>query len=259
MIDLNQLSADFTAILRTEQAATIQTRSDLEAKKLRRKDLRTLVSKMQNEVSTLSGQLGQLPRLPIGDLMDWAEDVLAMREMAILVLDTTSLNDHADILRFYAIDSEGEVIIDLIVKPLREQDPNTTYTGITQEEIDNAPTLEEAWPTVLNALKGRFVVAFNLDEFLEARLKDNIAHYGLSRLLFRAEDLMYQAKSYFSIGNYGYKLTDLCSRIGYTLPFPALAPDRAQAMLALLKAMANGVTSAPSAPATQDDELDHSF
>lgn len=244
MIDLNKTQTTINQILEVERTATITSRADLEAGIARRKEIRVLTKQLRAELDTLEQSVAQLSRLPNADLMDWAEDILSMRDLVILVIDTTSLNDSADIIRFYAINASGEPLLDIVVKPLRERDSNKAYTGISQEKVDQAPTLAEAWPRITRDLKGCFVVGFNL-EFLEQRLKDNIAHYGLSRLPFRADDLMEQAKSYFQIQRYGYKLSDLCSRIGYALPFPPLAADRAAGCLALLRAMSQGVTSAP--------------
>lgn len=248
--DLNQICQDALSVLEVERNAAISSRKDVEACVARRKEIHMLINEIRSVYYKLDRQQTALPTLPNTDLMDWAEDVLSLYNLAIVVIDTTSLSENADIIRFYAIDATGEPMIDLVVKPLREQDPNTAYTGISQEEIDQAPTLEEAWPIIQRALKGCFILYYNF-EFLESRLKDNTKHYGLPRLSFRADDLMEQARSYFSIGRYGYKLAEACARIGYVLKMPAQAPDRAAAQLALLNAMANGVMSARPSPAKE--------
>jgi hypothetical protein len=251
--NLNQIRTDIESLLQIERVATINNRADLEACIARRKEIRLLTRQLRSELDTLEQSYSQISRLPNMDLVNWAEDILSMRDLAILVIDTTSLNDNADIIRFYAIDASGELLLDIVVQPQRERDPNTAYTGISQQEIDQAPTLAEAWERIMRDLKGCFVVSFNFS-FLEDRLNDNIAHYGLPRLPFRAEDLMEQAKSYFNIQRYGYKLSDCCARIGHTLPSPALAPDRAAGCLEFLKAMANGITNV-STPVTADMPL----
>jgi DNA polymerase III alpha subunit (gram-positive type) len=263
IIDLNQTRETIDQLLEAERTDTSTGREAIETRKKRRVEIKTHINEIRSAYYQFDMQHTSLPALPNIDLMDWADDVLSMLNLAIVVIDTTSLNEHADILRIYAIDDKGEELLDVIVKPQRELDPNTTYTGISQEQMEQARTLEEKWGVIQFALSGCFWIAYNL-EFLEDRLKDNIEHYQLSRLPFMAGDLMYQARSYFSIGNYGYKLADVAARIGYTLPFPALAPDRAKAMLALLNAMAQGVTSAPkTAEITVDTELaaieDHPF
>lgn len=251
MTDLNQAVKDSEAILLQEQNQPITSRADIGASKLRRKELRTLLGEIQSVGNTLSSAIYNLPELPDERIMDWAESILSMRNLLILVLDTTGLDeDQHDIIRVYARSTDS-VILDQLIKPTRVESANTPYTGIIWEELNDAPTLTEAWEEIIKpALSGQFVVSYGLP-FIEKMLRGNIGHNGLSRLPYRGEDLMKQAKKFFNVEEYGHgsglKLPDACLRIGHKIPSnPPLAADRAQGCLELLKATSNGVTSAPS-------------
>lgn len=256
-IDLNQTVQAIEHLLLQEQSQPIQSRSDIGASELRRKEAQKQIAVVSSEAQRLQREFNRLPRLSEPELMDWAEAVLATSNMAIVVLDTTSLSENADIIRVTALDFRGNALIDQVIQPQREIGPNTAYTGITEEQIEQAPTIEQAWPHILD-LKGRFFVSFNL-EFVEMRLKNAIAHYGLQRLPFLGDDLMERARAYFGVTGYnGLKLSDAVARIGKPFPYrPPLARDRALGCLNLLMAMSQGVTSAKSSITDTDlDELD---
>jgi DNA polymerase III epsilon subunit-like protein len=257
MTDLNQTVETINHLLEIEHIATIKSRADLEARKTRRKELGALLCEIETAHNQLIRQVRKLPALPGEEFMDWAEAVLSMPNLAIVVLDTTSLNENADIIRVHAIDGRGESLLDVVVQPKREKTPNTAYTGISQEELDRAPMLKEIWYHIHFTLRGRFFVSFNLD-FIETRLDNNIKHYGLQRLPFIGDCLMYKSKSYFNVSYGGLKLPEACLRIGKQLPTnPPLAADRALGCLNLLLAMSQGVTSAPTVapPITVDTDL----
>jgi hypothetical protein len=244
-IDLNKTVETINHLLEIERIGAALDRGDLEAKKLRRKELNGLLDEIETAHNQLIRQVRKLPNLPEEEFMDWAEAVLAMPNLAIVVFDTTSLNESADIIRVYALDNIGEPLCDIVIHPQREKSANRAYTGISEQELSIAPTIQEAWPAILRSLKGRFFVSFNLD-FIETRLDNNIKHYGLQRLPFIGDCLMYKSKSYFNVSYGGLKLPEACLRIGKQLPTnPPLAADRALGCLNLLLAMSQGVTSAP--------------
>jgi hypothetical protein len=264
-IDLNKTVQTFEQILLTEQSSPITNRGDIGASKLRRKELCTLLGEIGAVGNALSSAIYNLPEHPNEQIMDWAEAVLAMPNLALVVLDTTGVQEDSDIIRILARSPQenGGLHLDQIIRPQRQSTPNTAYTGITERELESAPTLAEAWEFISRELRGCYFVSFNLD-FVKSRLADNIQHYGLSRLPFLSDCLMRKAKSYFGIEGYGsgLKLPEACLRIGRQLPTsPPLAYDRAAGQLALLSAMANGMTSVAAPDASTDlSELDdHPF
>jgi hypothetical protein len=254
--DLSQLVTDFSNIFKVEQEAIVRGRADLELKKVRRTELQTLLNEINEAHDNLFRQYMGLPDMPNEATMDWATAVLAMPNMAILVLDTTGVRQGSDIINFHAINNKGEVLLDHRVKPARHGTANTDFTGIQQTEIDDAPSLASSWDFISGKLRGCYIISFNLD-FVRQHLADNLKHYGLPSFPFLGDCLMKQSKAYFGIDEYGYnsglKLPDAVARIGKPFPYsPPLAQDRAVGCLALLNAMSNGITSTPSAPAVED-------
>lgn len=189
----------------------------------------------------LMNRLRRLPTLPPPDLVEWAEAALQMQNLSFLVLETTGVNDDADILRVLIADSDGETRFDRLVRPVRWQYANSAYTGLVQEEIDNSPLLSESWPEIRKALTGRYVLAFNLP-FVQERLRENAHHHNLPPITLIGADLQFQAQQYW-MTTYTPKLITLCKTLGLSLPSPAPAPDRARGQLAILRAMSLGITS----------------
>ena len=250
------LAQTIERLLQREENVSVANRGDIGASMLRRKEIEAGIAQLENATSELVRRERRLPQLPNEAIMNWAEAVLSMRNMSIVVLDTTGVRDDSDILRIYAINSQGEEIIDQIVRPERQMDANTAYTGISQQEIENAPNLTKVWEFIQATLKGRYCISFNF-KFVEGRLKENIEHYGLARLSFLGDCLMEKAHAYFNIRMYstGLKLPEACLRIGHQIPSsPPQAASRAAACLALLKAMSQGVMSVPSNANTDLDE-----
>lgn len=233
-----------------ETAPAIKSRADLDLARLVRDQLSIHMQEVQKTVGNLQNRANRLKRLPSMEIISWAEAALDMHQLAILVLDTSGVQHDSDIIRIYAANQLGPML-DIVVNPQRRRNPNTQYTGISQEAIDQAPTLADAWPQITRELKGCFIISYNL-EFVQSRLKENIEHYGLSPLPLIGDCLMHQAQAYFN-GYGSLKLSETCKRIGHTLPSPALAQDRAAAQLALLKAMAQGITEVAATPAANGD------
>jgi hypothetical protein len=184
-------------------------------------------------------------------IQSWAQAVLSLPNLAFLVIDTTGVNRDADIIRVLVTDQTGIVTYARIVHPDRHPNaPNTLYTGISQKDIDETLPLPIFWDEIGEALKGRYVLAYGLD-FVQERLNENAAHYGLPPIALAGDCLHITASRHFNVS--AIKLVDVCRRIGHMLPDRPLAIARAQGQLALLKAMAEGVTSVPK---RFDEEVD---
>jgi DNA polymerase III epsilon subunit-like protein len=147
------------------------------------------------------------------------------------------------------------MLFDQVIQPQRElSQPNTRYTGLTREDIANAPPLAEVWQEFTRTLASRYVAAYNLS-FVQEHLDENAAHYELPPIFLIGDCLQERAIAYYHASS-SLKLTDALVRIGYTLPAPAPAPARAQGQLALLRAMSEGITSVrpPATEPGQEEE-----
>lgn len=181
------------------------------------------------------------------DISRWAQALLQFDNIRFVVIDTTSIKKDADIIRFFTLNKHGFIEEAVTIFSVRHPtSPNTEWTGITQEEMSRGLELDVVWDgIVVPALTGKFVLAYGFD-FLQERLDENAATYRLKPVHLIGDCLMQTAVKYFRSTNYGMKLIDACTRIGHTLPARPNAEQRAQGQLALLKAMAEGITSAPT-------------
>lgn len=238
-MNLNATYQKIEDLLAVELQTAVATES-ISTRQARRTEIGNEIANLSREITTLNNRFRMLPELPPVHLIDWARAVTSLPNLAFLVLDTTGVDDDSDIIRVYAADWTGQKLFDCLVKPGRYYHANTFYTGITQEQIDAAPTLTEVWTFVQAALTGRYVLSYNL-QFVRSRLTENATHYGLPGFALIGECLQEKARSYWG-EYYPPKLVKLCQRIGHTLPTPATAPDRVAGQLALLKAMAAGIT-----------------
>jgi len=267
MTDLNQTAQTIEQLLLAEESKPITSRSAVAISELHRRQIHLDLFSLEKSVSALRARYASLPEMPNQNIMDWAESVLCMRSLAVTVADTTGLDEQGDdLIRVHIRNADG-IILDQFIKPLRVPSANTPYTGIRLEQLNDAPTLTEAWEEIIKpALSGCFVVSFGLP-FVRKMIEGNREYYGLSRLPFRGEDLMSQARTYFQIGTYekGFTLASAVARIGKPFPYsPPTADVRATGILALLLAMSQGVTSAPQKIDTNTDldelnEGDHPF
>lgn len=178
----------------------------------------------------------------------WAKAVLEFPNLVFCVIDTTSIDHTSDVLRLYTMNKYGRVDASLLIHPGRYPGQlNTEWTGLTVEQMEHAETIEKCWPAIVEAFKGKFVLSYNLS-FVQRQLAESAEHYKLEPLYILGTCLQQAAKLYFQRVGFtgiGLSLQEACRRIGYSVPDKPSAEVRAQAQLALLRAMAEGVTSPP--------------
>lgn len=171
------------------------------------------------------------------EISGWAKAVMLLSNLIFVVLDTTSLKKDADIIRILIVNLAGQPLYHQIVRPKRHpKEPNTTYTSITQEQIDQAQTLEEQWPTIAGVLAGKYSLAYGHD-FIQERLDDGAQAYGLEPLYLVGDCLLHVMCQYSHRPN-GINLASALNYVG----FPRLiegANGRAAAQIALLKAISD--------------------
>ena len=161
-------------------------------------------------------------------LHEWAQALIA-------VLDTTGLQDNADILRVLFADCDGHIQYNQIIQPQRLFDPNTAYTGLSEEQLLQSPTLASCWDDIMCYLSGNVVAGFPI-EWVVARFRENAAHYGLPIIPIVDMCLQRRAQAYFGLSG-RLSLQSACERAGLAFPRPAYAGERAQALCMLLQAI----------------------
>lgn len=246
-MDLNERYTHIEALLGSESNGTVAEREAC------REHIQEELAELTAEITKLHNRLHRLPELPPAHLIEWASAVQELDALAFVILETTGVSEDSDIIRVLVADRDGETLLDYVVQPQRQSGCfNTRYTGLEAEHFVDAPMLAYVWPELRQVLRGRYVLAYNLN-FVRDRLHDNADHYHLAPLTFIGEDLQDRARSYWN-SYYSPKLVDLCERIGHALPQPALAEDRVQGQLALLKAMSQGMTDVRQPAAEEVDE-----
>ncbi len=236
-----------SSLLMQEEAATgSMNREIIKEHQARRQEIETALMECSHAVQRLMTRQRHLPELPDQEIMDWAQAVLAMPNLRILVIDTTGVDGQSDIIRLLVMDRHGAVTFDHLVYPSRHRFPtaaNTPYTGIdSQTLIAESLHLDTIWHNFSEAVTGHYVLAYNL-EFIVGRLEENAKQHDLEPLFLIGDDLQEKARRFFEpIRYYPLKLSVCCERIGYHLPTPASASERALGQLAVLRAMAEGST-----------------
>jgi DNA polymerase III epsilon subunit-like protein len=78
--------------------------------------------------------------------------------------ETTGLGHLDEIVEISILDSDGEVLLDRLVRPTKLIPPDAlAIHKITDEMVKDAPTWLEVWPEVEDLMKGRAVAIYNAD------------------------------------------------------------------------------------------------
>lgn len=176
--------------------------------------------------------------LPPSVYVEWAQQLLEKPELAFLEVDTTGLDDDDEIIRILLLDRDGKLLFDTFVCGDKEiSEKVSMITGISDEQLEDAPSLVDAWKDIRQAFRGKYILSFNLDfdvSMLEAAAK----RYGLEMFRIWGECLMKRAMIYSRSYSYA-KLSDLCAYIGRPLPdYPfRTAFHRAEGQIAVLEAI----------------------
>ena len=90
----------------------------------------------------------------------WAHDILSQSPL-FLDTETTGLDGY--IVQIAVIDSAGEVLLDTLINPQAEIEPEVAAIhGITQEMVKDAPTFAQIHEQLHALLEGRIVIVYNL-------------------------------------------------------------------------------------------------
>lgn len=104
----------------------------------------------------------------------------------VIDTETTGLDENAEVIEVAAVNAEGEVLLNTLVKPLNSiPEEATAIHGITNEMVSNAPS----WPEVI----GRLILACGEHDYLaynsdyDSRLIEQTTseHFGAITPLFQ--------------------------------------------------------------------------
>ena len=78
--------------------------------------------------------------------------------------ETTGLSDSAEIVEISIIDTDGSLLLDTLVRPVRPIPPDAMRVhNISNDMVSTAPTWMRVWPQVEGILHGRTVGIYNAD------------------------------------------------------------------------------------------------
>lgn len=90
------------------------------------------------------------------------KELIQSGDFVILDTETTGLDDKAEICQIAVIDSQGNVLLDTLVKPTRPIPADARRVhGILNEDVENAPSWGDIAPHVHSLLSGRNVIVYN--------------------------------------------------------------------------------------------------
>ncbi len=144
-----------------------------------------------------------------------------LRTQPYLVLDTetTGLND-GEICQIAVLSSEGDVLLNSLVKPVRRIPYSATQIhGITDAMVGDAPSWKDISPSLMEILRGQQVVVYNA--VYDRRMMEQSAMVaGLPRVDWTAIGMWWCAMEAFAEiygqrGRHGYKWQKLSTAARY--------------------------------------------
>ena len=111
---------------------------------------------------------------------NWARDLLAREDWAILDTETTSLTGVVVDLAIIAPD--GSTLFNSLINPdgAKMSEIARSIHGLADEQLASAPRLVDVWPDILAALAGRKMIITYNSAFDQARLEQSARRYGLA-------------------------------------------------------------------------------
>lgn len=135
------------------------------------------------------------------EAIGWAEDLLD-QPFVILDTETTGFEDDDEIVQVGVISSDGEVILDQLVKPTKKI-TNSDRHGITDAMVADAPEFGEVYEQVREALEGKTVVCWNL-EYDERMLRQVCEQHSLTPISFEGHCAMKLFAQFYGEWNIKY-------------------------------------------------------
>jgi hypothetical protein len=196
---------------------------------------------LASELRRQAARLDRLPALPDGTGVEWAQNILAYPNGRLLLVDTMFPGEDASLVQVLVLDFARRVCLQHVVagnQALTSSDRERL--GISAEKAQAAVSLPHLWPLLREALYGRYVLAYDLPH-LSLVLDAEAQRFHLEPVFLLGDDLLPWFLRFFQAsGRSG--LASLCGLIGHPLPAHPTLRERAFGLLALLEAMASGIT-----------------
>ena len=111
----------------------------------------------------------------------WAPNTLADEQAVILDLETTGLDDEAEIVQIAVLAMDGRVLLDTLVRPAGPITPEATSVhGLDAAGLVGAPSFPDVYPVLAALLQSRLIVTYNV-EFDQCILNQVLRRHRLRR------------------------------------------------------------------------------
>ena len=176
--------------------------------------------------------------------LQWARDLMK-RDFYVLDTETTGLGKEDEIVQIAIIDSDGNTLMDQLVKPSIPIPPGASQVhGIIDAQVSNAPNFRQLYIGLSKLLAGEMVVAYNMD-FDWRLLQQTTARYRLPEIRIGKRDCAMKQYAKFKGKRQGngrgytwHKLGNALLQEGLTVSDAHDALGDALMTLALLQKMA---------------------
>ncbi|RSN90118.1 3'-5' exonuclease [Streptomyces sp. WAC 05379] len=121
-------------------------------------------------------------RRTVTGLMEWARTVLADPDTVVLDTETTGLHRQARIVELGVLGVSGDSLVDTLLNPgVPIPAEATDHHGITDDQVSDASSFEDALPRLTAALTGKRVLIYNA-AFDIGRLRYELIRYHVERI-----------------------------------------------------------------------------
>lgn len=215
--------------------------ADIPQRQARRTMIGEHLAHLASEIRREEMRLDQLPALPDLTCMQWAQNILAYPNGRLLLVDTRFPGDAASIVQVLVLDFTRRVRLHTPISgDLARSSSESERLGISPAEEPAAVSLPSLWPTLRETFYGCYVLAYDLSR-LALVLDAEARRHHLGPVLLIGDDLLpWLLRFFHTSGSSG--LVSLCERVGHPLPPHPTIGQRALGQLALLEAMALGMT-----------------
>lgn len=255
LLDLEKTGGTVNGLVMVGSLAEIEEHRDRQA------EIADLWAQLQKPLQRLKSRIESLPFLPATEHIVWAQSIRAMQSARLMEVDTNTIGNDAQIIRVALSDINGEVVFDqriALPEGAHVSEGATYHSGLRDEDLIGVPTLQEAWPRILDAFSGVYILSF-AQEWDVKVLKAAAEEHKMPVPVFIGEDLQRRCTAYYS-KEYYLDLASVAKRMGHPLnDYDAL--ERLKAQAAIIAGMAQGITDvslpdeAPTAPGQSSDEL----
>lgn len=114
--------------------------------------------------------------------VEWARNLVGRQDWCILDSETTGLSIWSEVIQLAIIDPSGQVLLDTLVKPVREIESGAQRVhGITSERLYGAPGFAEVYPRMCAVVQGKTVVVYNANFDLDMLYQSMHLAMGIDR------------------------------------------------------------------------------